>query len=64
MLDPVHMPADPAFTTILFTVIVVVAVFTQPLALVPVTVYVLVALVLQVTGVPVDALRPVVGDHT
>ena len=45
------------------TVIVCVPVLTQPKALVPVIVYVLVAVALQVTVAPVDALRPVAGDQ-
>ena len=54
----------PALTTGKgFTVTVTVAVFTQPLLLVPVTVYVVVAAGLAVTDVPVDADRPVAGLH-
>ena len=46
------------------TVIVVCAVSTQPLALVPVTTYVLVADGVAVTLEPVVALRPVAGLQT
>jgi hypothetical protein len=45
------------------TVMVCVDVFTQPAALVPVMVYVVVAPTLQVTVAPVDALKPVAGDQ-
>ena len=48
---------------IFVTVTVVVAVFIQPLLLVPVTVYVLVAVELQVNNAPVEALNPVAGDQ-
>jgi hypothetical protein len=40
-----------------------VEVFTQPAALVPVTVYVVVEPTLHVTVAPVEALRPVAGDQ-
>jgi hypothetical protein len=43
------------------TVIVCVFVPTQPAALVPVTVYVVVLVALQVTVAPVEALKPVAG---
>lgn len=46
-----------------FTVIAVLAVRTQPAALIPVTVYVAVAVPENVTVAPVDALRPADGDH-
>ena len=47
-----------------FTVTVTCAVAVQPLASVPVTVYVVVEAGLAVTGEPVDALRSVDGVHT
>ena len=50
-------------TGIGFTVTVTVPVLTQPAALVPVMVYVVVAVGLAVTLVPVVALKPVAGDH-
>ena len=40
------------------------AVFVQPFPSVPVTVYVVVAVAVLVTGVPVVELRPVTGLHT
>lgn len=46
-----------------FTVTVAVVVPTQPAALVPVMVYVVVAVGLAVTPAPVVALSPVAGDH-
>lgn len=46
-----------------FTNIVRVFVFTHPAALVPVTVYVLVVVEVQVTLAPVVALSPVAGVH-
>jgi hypothetical protein len=48
-------------TGIGLTVIVCVFVPTQPAALVPVTVYVVVLVALQVTVAPVEALNPVAG---
>jgi hypothetical protein len=48
-------------TGIGLTVIVCVRVPTQPAPLVPVTVYVVVDVALQVTVAPVDALKPVAG---
>ena len=44
-----------------FTVIEVVAVFTQPLASVPVTVYMVVVVGAPVTGLPLEGIKPVVG---
>lgn len=46
-----------------FTVMVRVAVLTQPLALVPLTVYVVVTVGEAVTFAPVVTLSPVDGDH-
>ena len=63
MAKPGHVDANDALTETRFTVIVRVAVLLQPLALVPVTVYVVVTDGIQFIGVPLDALRPVVGDH-
>lgn len=63
MAKPGHVDANDALTETRFTVIVRVAVLLQPLALVPVTVYVVVTDGIQFIGVPVDALRPVVGDQ-
>ena len=64
--DPLQMDDDTGVTVSTgsaLTVIVCVPVLTQPKALVPVIVYVLVAVALQVTVAPVDALRPVAGDQ-
>jgi hypothetical protein len=44
-----------------FTVMLVVAVFTQPAASVPVTVYVVVPAGVPVTGLPDEGFKPVVG---
>ena len=44
-----------------FTVIVAVAVFVHPLASVPVTVYIVVAVGAPVTGLPLVGVKPVVG---
>ena len=53
-----------AFTTGMgFTVTVTVAVFVQPLALVPVTVYVVVAFGVAVGFAQLVQERPVAGDH-
>lgn len=64
VLEPVHILDDPGATVIVgnaFTVMVRVAVFAQPLALVPVTVYVVVTVGDTVIVVPVVALNPVAG---
>ena len=61
--EPLHIVAEPTATDVNGTVIVLVAVLEQPLALVPVTVYVLDEVVLQVTVVEVVELRPVAGLH-
>jgi hypothetical protein len=63
VFDPVQMETSgPAFATgVEFTVTVTVAVFVQPFALVPVTVYVVVAVGDAVTVAPVVALNPVAG---
>lgn len=63
---PLHIVADPAVVVIVgraFTVIVRVAVLEQPRALMPVTVYVAVAVPEKVTVAPVLALRLVAGDQ-
>lgn len=62
--DPIHIAADGTVTTGNgLTVTIEVVVLTQPAALVPVMVYVVVAVGLAVTLVPVVALKPVAGDH-
>lgn len=64
--EPVHIAAAPTVVVITgsaITVIVCVAVLIQLLAFLPVTVYVLVAVVEQVTVAPVVVLRLVAGDH-
>lgn len=61
-----HMVVAPPPVPIVgkaFTVIVRVVVFTHPLALIPVMVYVVVAVALQVTLAPVVALSPAAGDQ-
>lgn len=63
MLLPIHIAVAPDVTVVDGMVIVLVAVLVHPAAFFPVTVYVLVMVVLQVTGFPVDELRLVVGDH-
>lgn len=57
--------APPPVVTVgnVFTVIARVAVLLHPAALTPVTVYVVVTVGVAVKGVPVLALRPVVGDQ-
>ena len=64
--DPLHIDDAPIDVLIVgsgFTVMVRVAVFTQPLALVPLTVYVVVTVGEAVTFAPVVTLRPVDGDQ-
>ena len=64
--EPLHIDEETGVTVrtgSALTVIVLVAVLTQPDALVPVIVYVVVAVALQVTVAPVDAIRPVAGDQ-
>ena len=64
--DPLHIADDTGVTVrtgSALTVIVFVAALTHPDPLVPVMVYVVVAVALQVTVAPVDALRPVAGDQ-
>lgn len=56
-------PAVVAIVGNALTVIVRVAVRVQPLAFVPVTVYVVVTVGVAVMLAPVDALKPVVGSH-
>lgn len=64
VLVPVQMVVDGTLTIGNgFTVTVTVPVFTHPAALVPVIVYVVVAVGLAVTLAPVVALNPVAGDH-
>lgn len=65
--EPAHIVVTPPVAVTVgtgFTDMVVVAVLLQPAALVPVTVYVRVAVVLQTTEAPVVALRPVDGVQT
>ena len=64
--EPLHIDEETGVTVrtgSALTVIAWVAVLTQPDTLVPVIVYVVVAVALQVTVAPVDALRPVAGDQ-
>lgn len=61
--EPVHIDAEPTAMLVNGTVMVLVAVLEQPIALVPVTVYVLVEVVLQVTVVAVVEFSPVAGLH-
>lgn len=61
--EPLQMADEPTATDVNGTVMVRVVVLTQPLTLVPVTVYVRVMVVLQVTVVPVLEFSPVAGDH-
>ena len=58
-----HIDAEPTATDVNGTVIVRVAVLAHPLAFRPVTVYVLEAVVLQVTVVAVVEFNPVAGLH-
>ena len=48
---------------VVFTLTITVAVFVQPLLLVPATVYIVVAVGLAVTLAPTVAERLVAGDH-
>ena len=66
VLAPVHIDTLPDVLTVgsALTVTVSDAVFVQPFAAVPVTVYVVVTVGVAVTGVPVVALKPVAGPHT
>ena len=57
------VPAATATGGAAFTPIVAVSVAVQPLMSVPVTVYIVVARGVAVTGVPVDALNVADGDH-
>ena len=60
------MVVAPPLITIVgngLTVIDRIVVLVQPAALVPVTVYVVVVVAVQVTGEPVVALKPVAGNH-
>ena len=64
--EPLHIDEETGVTVRTgseLTVIDWVAVFTQPDALVPLIVYVVVVAALQVTVAPIDALRPVAGDQ-
>lgn len=63
---PLHITAEPGVAVtvgVALTVMVLVAVLVQPDALVPLTVYVVVARGAAVSGVPVEALRPDAGDQ-
>jgi len=60
------LQTNPLFTVIIgkgFTITEVVAVFVQPFASVPVTVYEVVIVGVAVTGVPLEELKPVEGFH-
>lgn len=59
--EPLQIEAEPTATDVNGTVMVLVAVLVQPLAFRPVTVYVLEAVVLQVTVVAVVEFNPVAG---
>lgn len=63
--EPRHKLVDPpnVIVGLGLTVIARIAVFLQPLALVPVTVYVTLTVGEQVIGVPVVAVNPVDGVH-
>jgi len=65
VLSPLHIVSVPLMlvTTPLSTVIVILSVFVQPPAPVPVTVYVVVTVGLAVTFVPIVALNPAAGDQ-
>lgn len=64
VLDPIHIAAGgTVIIPLAFTVTIAVVVETQPAALVPVIVYVVVAAGVALTLVPVVALKPVDGDH-
>lgn len=66
MLEPWHIVSlgDTVTTTLPDTVTVTEAVPVQPLASVPVTVYVVVIVGLALTTEPVVWFSPVAGDHT
>lgn len=65
MLVPIQTAVTEGLTRVTGTVTALVAVPTQPVTvLVPATVYVVVTVGVQVTGVPVVAERKVAGVHT
>jgi hypothetical protein len=65
VVNPKHTPSAPVIEAgVAFTVTVTLAVLTQPLLFVPVTVYIIVVVGFAVTLAQVVQDNPIAGDHT